>query len=205
MGLWNDVIFPRLLHRVMQNPEALRQREAVIPAATGRTLEIGMGSGLNLPLYGPEILSVTGLDPSDTLLAMAGRVERGGDLEVELIPGQAEAMPFDDMSFDSVVSTWTLCSVDDPAAVMEEIRRVLKPAGRLVFVEHGRAPAASTGRWQDRLTPLWRKMAGNCHLNRDMVAVIGGAGFDLEGASGEWIEKIPRILSWQNRGVAVRI
>lgn len=204
MGVWNDVIFPRLLHRAMQHPEALRQREAVIPAATGRTLEIGMGSGLNLPLYGPEVTSVTGLDPSDTLLAMAGRCERGGDLEVELTLGQAEAMPFDDMSFDSVVSTWTLCSVNDPAAVMVEIRRVLKPAGRLVLVEHGRAPADGTARWQDRLAPLWRAVAGNCNLNRDIAAIVGGAGFDLAGTSGEWVEKMPRILSWQTRGVAIR-
>ena len=154
MSTYDRLVLPRLLAWAMRHGDLVSYRERVGRAARGRVLEIGMGSGLNLPFYGPSVTGVTGIDPSPGLLAMARARQAGAGFPVELIEGAAEALPLDQASVDTVVTTWTLCSVGDPAQVLGEARRVLRPGGRLLFVEHGRAPEAGVQRWQDRLPPV---------------------------------------------------
>ena len=163
-----------------------RQREKVVPLARGRVLEIGIGTGLNLAYYDKaRIERVVGLDPALEMHRLARRRMRRAGLEVELVGLSAERIPFDDAQFDTVVLTYTLCSIPDPLAALKEMRRMLKPGGRLVFSEHGAAPEASVRRWQARLNPLWSKLAGGCRLDRDVPALLAATGFrssDLEAA-----------------------
>jgi ubiquinone/menaquinone biosynthesis C-methylase UbiE len=143
-------------------------------------LEVGIGSGLNLPLYGSATRSVIGLEPSSVLLRMARERAAGASVPVEFLEASAEAIPLDAASIDTAVTTWTLCTIPDARRALAELRRVLKPGGALLFVEHGRAPEPSVARWQDRLDPLWRRVAGGCHLNRQIDELISGSGFRLD-------------------------
>lgn len=179
MGFYDERVLPHLLNLAMSNRDLAAYRRRVVPAARGRVLEVGIGSGLNLPFYGSDVEAVIGLDPSSPLLAMAGRQASKAPSPVTMLRGSAEAIPLEDASVDTVLTTWTLCSIPDAHAALAEMRRVLKPAGELVFVEHGRAPDAAVARWQDRLTPLWRPIAGGCHLNRPIDALVTDAGFAL--------------------------
>jgi ubiquinone/menaquinone biosynthesis C-methylase UbiE len=151
-------------------------RGRIIPAAEGHVLEIGIGSGLNLPFYSRNVTHVIGLEPSPRLLAMARRVERTGFGPVEFIEGSAEWIPLKDASVDTVVTTWTLCSIPDAPRALFDMRRVLRPNGRLLFVEHGRAPDPNVMWWQDRLTPVWKRLGGGCHLNRAIGTLIKSRG-----------------------------
>jgi ubiquinone/menaquinone biosynthesis C-methylase UbiE len=143
-------------------------------------LEVGIGSGLNLPLYGPSVRSVIGLDPSPELLLMARDRARTALVPVKLLEASAETVPLDDASIDTVVTTWTLCTIPDAPRALSELRRVLRPGGALLFVEHGRAPEFGVARWQDRLDPMWRRLAGGCHLNRKIDELISGSGFRID-------------------------
>lgn len=202
MKLYRDVLFPRLLHVSMRMPSVRRRREAVLPAAAGRVLEIGIGSGLNLPHYGPAVTSVDGVDPSGVLLAMAGGAVRGLGFPLSLHCGPAEALPFANASFDTVVSTWTLCSIPDPSAALVEMRRVLRPGGNFLFVEHGLSPEPGVARWQHRLTPLWQRCAGGCHLDRDIASLIADARFGFEKLETGYLVPGPHFLTWHYQGVA---
>jgi len=156
-----------------------RQRAKVVPRAQGRVLEVGIGSGLNVPYYDrTRVSAVVGLDPSGAMRRRAEQRIAEAGLQVEFIGLSAEKIPQPAASFDSVLITYTLCSIPDPLAALAEMRRVLKPEGRLIFCEHGRAPDDSVRRWQDRLTPLWRRIGGGCHLNRDIPALLADGGFD---------------------------
>jgi ubiquinone/menaquinone biosynthesis C-methylase UbiE len=152
----------------------------VVPAAEGRVLEIGIGSGLNLPFYSSNARQVIGLDPSLKLLAMARRSRRTVFRYLEFIGGSAEKIPLNSGSVDTVVTTWTLCSIPAALDALREMHRVLKPSGRLLFVEHGRAPELNVQWWQDRLTPIWKRLSGGCHLNRAIGSLIEDAGFQFE-------------------------
>ncbi len=155
-----------------------RQREKVVPLAHGRVLEVGMGSGLNMPYYDKtRVAAIVGLDPSPGMRRRAEQRIAQAGLAVEFVGLSAEKIPLPDAAFDSVLITYTLCSIPDPVAALEEMRRVLKPDGRLIYCEHGRAPDESVRRWQDRLTPLWRRIGGGCHLNRDIPALLAAGGF----------------------------
>jgi ubiquinone/menaquinone biosynthesis C-methylase UbiE len=155
-----------------------RQRQKVVPLAQGRVLEIGIGTGLNLEHYDQaRIEKIVGLDPGLEMHPKARRRSRQAGLEVELVGLSAERIPYDDRSFDTVLVTYALCTIADPLAALKEMRRVLKPGGRLVFCEHGLAPDASVRRWQARLTPLWARVAGGCHLDRDIPGLLKAAGF----------------------------
>jgi ubiquinone/menaquinone biosynthesis C-methylase UbiE len=179
MGFYNDVILPGLCDLAMRNKDLLPYRERAIGAATGRVLEIGMGSGRNLPFYGPTVKQVVGLEPGPKLIEMA-RHARHPDVPIEFLEASAEAIPMEDRSVDTVVTTWTMCSIPDIDRALGEARRVLKPGGKLVFVEHGRAPESSVRWWQDRLTPAWKRISGGCHLNRDVADILRKNGFDIE-------------------------
>ncbi len=179
MGFYQDRIVPHLVNLAMRNRHLLPYRDRVISAAEGRILEIGIGSGLNLPFYGPRAREILGLEPAPRLLAMAKRAAGRTSLPVELIEGSAKAIPFEDHSMDTVVTTWTLCTVPAAGQALGEMRRVLKPGGKLLFVEHGLAPDANVRKWQDWLTPAWKRIGGGCHLNRPIRSLIESAGFNI--------------------------
>ncbi len=180
MSLYQRHVLPRLLHLAMRQDMLLPFRQRVIGAAEGRVLEIGIGSGLNLPLYGPAVRSVIGLEPSPELLRMARERAAAAPVPVELLEASAETLPLDTESVDTVVTTWTLCTIPDAHRALAEVRRVLRPGGVLLFVEHGRAPEPGVARWQDRLDPLWSRVAGGCHLNRTIDGLISGSGFRID-------------------------
>jgi ubiquinone/menaquinone biosynthesis C-methylase UbiE len=180
MGFYEDRILPHLIHLAMREETFLAYRRRVVSRAQGRVLEVGVGSGLNLPLYTDAVAHVVGLDPSVRLLSKARRLQWIGALSVDLIEGSAEALPLEDESIDTVVTTWTLCSIPDVGAALREMRRVLKPSGRLLFVEHGRAADSKVRRWQDRLTPAWKRVAGGCHLNRPIRQLLEDSEFEIE-------------------------
>ena len=176
---YQDKIVPLLINWSMRQRNLTAYRSRIVPAAEGHVLEIGIGSGLNLPFYSRNAAHVVGLEPSPRLLAMARRVEHTGCGSIELIEGSAEAIPLNDGSVDTVVTTWTLCSIADPPLALREMRRVLRPGGHLLFVEHGRAPDANVMWWQDRLTPVWKRLGGGCHLNRAIGTLIEHAGLSV--------------------------
>jgi ubiquinone/menaquinone biosynthesis C-methylase UbiE len=180
MGFYADRIVPVLIDLSMRNKLLRPYRKRVTGAAAGRVLEIGIGSGLNLPLYGARVAHVTGLDPSPRLLGKTRQAVQQISLPVDLVEGSAEAIPLDAASVDTVVTTWTLCSIPDAPRALAEMRRVLRPEGRLLFVEHGRSPDPRIRWWQDSLTPTWRRIGGGCHLNRAISDLITGAGFRIE-------------------------
>jgi ubiquinone/menaquinone biosynthesis C-methylase UbiE len=201
MGFYQDRILPFVIHRAMRQRNLAAYRDRVVPAAEGRVLEIGIGSGLNLPFYTRKAEHVIGLDPSPRLLSMARQAARPALGPVEFVEGSAEAVPLEDGSVDTVVTTWTLCSIPDVARSLRELRRVLKPGGRLLFVEHGRAPDASVRWWQDRLNPAWKRLGGGCHLNRAIETLIEGAGFQFERIETGYMRG-PRPLAFMYEGSA---
>jgi len=203
MGLYDRYVLPRLLHVSMKHPEVRRQRARIVPAAAGRVLEIGFGSGLNLPHYGAAVVSVDGIDPSAALLGMAGTAATQVRFPVTLHHGTAEELPFVQSAFDTVLSTWTMCSIPDIGRALAEIRRVLKPGGALIFIEHGRAPAPAVARWQSRLDPLWGRCAGGCHLNRDIAELVEAADFRFRRLDEGYLVKGPKFLTWHFDGEAV--
>lgn len=180
MSLYAGFILPRLCHLGMRSRRLVPYRARVAGAAQGRVLEIGMGSGLNLPFYGESVQEVVGLEPSPQLIAIAHRMAKESSAFATFIEGSAESIPLDDKSFDTVVTTWSLCSIRYAETALAEIRRVLKPGGRLLFVEHGLAPDASVRKWQNLLTPAWKVISAGCHLNRPIAKMIKAAGFRTE-------------------------
>ena len=179
MSFYDKWILPRLVDIAMRNKEATRYRSQIVPQARGTILEIGVGSGLNLPFYGTGVERIYGLDPSEELLKMARKKARGVTLPVEFLAHSGEEIPLDDGSVDTVVTTWTLCTIPDPVRALKEMRRVLKRGGTLLFAEHGLAPEARVQGWQQRLNPLWGSITGGCNLNRKMDALIEAGGFRI--------------------------
>ncbi|MGD9614082.1 MAG: class I SAM-dependent methyltransferase [Alphaproteobacteria bacterium] len=180
MGFYQRVVLPRLLDRAMRDHHLASYRSHTIVAAEGLVLEIGAGSGLNFPCYPEGVARVVALDPSPALLRLAAGRGGAARVSVSLLRGAAERLPFAEAVFDTIVTTWTLCSLADPVAALREARRVLRPGGRLLFVEHGLAPTKRIAVWQHRLTPCWRAIAGGCHLDRRIDALIRAAGFRIE-------------------------
>lgn len=204
LGLWERHVLPRLIDRVMRDGrfEALRRRIAA--EAHGRVLEIGIGSGLNLPFYGRRVEHLTGVDPSAALLERARPRAQWVGFPVRLLLGSAEELPLPDASIDTVVSSWTLCSIPDPIRTLAEIRRVLRPGGAFVFVEHGLAPEPGVARLQQTLTPLWRRLAGGCHLDRPIGTLVARAGLRLTSPETGYLLPGPRAFTYHYVGRAVR-
>jgi ubiquinone/menaquinone biosynthesis C-methylase UbiE len=180
MSFYARHVLPRLIDVAMRNKETARLRAEWIPHARGQVLEVGIGSGLNLAFYSPEVERVYGVDPSAELGRLARTRAAASTTKVEFLPQSAEEpLPLANASMDAVVLTWTLCSIPNPPNALQEMRRVLKPAGRLIFLEHGRAPDPGVVLWQDRLTPFWKHFTGGCHLNRKVDELITEAGFQI--------------------------
>lgn len=178
MNFYDRVVLPKLVHFACGQKPNMRQREKVVPLARGRVLEIGFGSGLNLPFYHAEnIEQLWALEPSVEMWNIAQTKVKSSPVNVEFIPSGAESIPLDDNSADSVLITYTLCTIPDPLEALHEIRRVLKPAGRVIFCEHGQAPDESVERWQKRLNPVWTRFSGGCNLNRPIPLLLDQAGF----------------------------
>ena len=179
MGIYNRYVLPRLINRTMQNKLAAAERTRCIPCASGTVLEVGIGSGLNIPLYSPDLDILVGLDPSVPLWKLRRQRTAAAPFPIAYIRGSGEHIPLEDQRFDTVVTTWTLCTIPDPVTALQEVRRVLKPDGRLIFVEHGLAPDRRVQAWQHRLNPLWYRLAGGCHLDRRIDTLIADAGFHI--------------------------
>lgn len=202
-SLYDRYILPRFLRCACSAPGITKQRTKVVPQAEGRVLELGIGMGLNLPFYDPaKVESVTGVDPTPELRAIAEAAPRDPRLSVKVEDGTAEALPFADHSFDCVVCTFTLCSVQDPTAALSEARRVLKPGGRFLYCEHGLAPDADVVKWQRRIEPVWKRLAGGCHLTRPITSAIAASGFKVTRQDSMYIPKAPRFAGWSEWGTA---
>jgi ubiquinone/menaquinone biosynthesis C-methylase UbiE len=202
LGFYERRVLPRLIHFGMRQKQLAPLRERLVAGARGRVLEIGVGSGLNLPFYSREVEVLLGLDPSRALLEMAKRHASWVHFPVELCEGSAEDIPLENEAVDQVVMSWTLCSVADPGRALAEIRRVLRPGGTLLFVEHGRAPEPGVARWQDRLTPVWRRLAGGCHLNRPIGHLVRESGLQLAELETGHLIKGPKPFTFHYRGSA---
>ena len=180
MGLYGKYVLPRVVHLACSARPNMRQREKLVPLASGRVLEVGMGSGLNLPFYDARrVTKVWGLEPSPEMSKMASAAVEAVAFDVEFVSAGGEQIPLDSESFDTVLMTFTLCTIPDAERALREIARVLKRGGQLLFCEHGAAPDAGVRRWQNRIDPLWRRLAGGCHLNRDIPGLIRRGGFEI--------------------------
>lgn len=202
MGLYRKYALPRLIELAMKSPEMSRLRAALIPRANGDVLEVGIGSGLNLPFYSADVRRIYGVDPSAELVRLASTRKAAVSVEVDLLHQSAEKeLPLQSGTIDSVVITWTLCSIPNAADALAEIRRVLKRHGRVIFIEHGRAPETAVARWQDRLTPVWKHVAGGCHLNRKIDDLLIAAGFHIPEMKTSYLPG-PRTMTYTYQGIA---
>lgn len=204
MGFYARHVLPHVINLAMQNKDATRLRADWVPQAHGAVLEIGIGSGLNLPFYSSKVQTVFGVEPSVELQKMARKREPLGHIKIEFLSQSAEeALPLLDESMDTIVMTWTLCSIPDPLRALAQMKRVLKSDGRLLFIEHGRSPDAKVVAWQDRLTPVWKKIGGGCHLNRKIDELLAAAGFAIGELKTDYLPG-PRPMTYTYQGFARR-
>lgn len=205
MGLWSKHLFPRLCHLAMRGERpfgALRQE--LLAGASGRVLEIGLGTGLNLPRYPDAVDSVDGIDPNPGMNRIASEAAARAPFPVAVHRAGAERLPFPDQTFDTAVSTWTLCSVGDVPAALAEIARVLRPGGRFLFLEHGRSHEPRIARWQHRLTPIQRRFADGCHLDRDFEQLLAASPLAVDHVDRFYGPDLPKLAGYLYRGTAVR-
>ena len=203
MGFYNDKIVPRLVTCACGMKPILKQREKVVPKARGAVLEIGLGGGHNLPFYNTQqVDSIVGIDPCSTSWGLAQPRAAALGVPLEFIEGSAESIPLSDASFDTVLMTYSLCTIPDPAKALSEAKRVLKPGGNLIFCEHGEAPDVAVAKWQRRINPLWRPLFGGCNLNRPITTLISSAGFSIAEADQMYLPGTPRIAGFNVWGTA---
>ncbi|WP_353227158.1 class I SAM-dependent methyltransferase [Novosphingobium sp.] len=204
-GLWDKFVVPRLIRCACGQPEIMHLRGIIVPQARGAVFELGCGGGINQPLYdSAAVTSFSGIDPSPQLMADARAAAQRRGWATDLREATGEAIPFADASFDTVVTTYTLCSVADPARVLGELRRILRPGGQLLFLEHGRSPDGGVAAWQRRIEPLWKPLMGGCHLTRPVADAISAAGFAIQQRDGRYLPKSPRFAGWMEWGSAIR-
>ena len=204
MGLYARYIGPRFVSCLCSMQDITAERLKVVPYASGVVLEIGIGPGLNLPLYDPaHVERVIGVDPGSDFLRIGSERHATSPVLLEIIEAPAEALPLSDASIDTAVVTYTLCSVEDPMRVLAELRRVLKPTGRVLFLEHGLAHDEKVSTWQHRLNPIWKRLAVGCNLNRPVASNFEKAGFRLPEVDHYYLGGVPRSVGYLCRGVAV--
>jgi ubiquinone/menaquinone biosynthesis C-methylase UbiE len=202
VGFYSKYVLPRVIDVAMRNKETTDLRAAWIPRARGEVLEVGIGSGLNLPFYSTDVHQVYGVDPSAELQRMARQRALAVPIAVQFLSQSAEEpLPLADASIDTVVVTWTMCSIPDVSKVLRQVRRVLKDSGRLIFLEHGRAPDAGTAAWQDRITPAWTHVTGGCHLNRKIDDLLMIAGFRIAELNTGYLRG-PHPFTYTYQGIA---
>ena len=203
MNWYERYLLPWFLHLACSSPAIRRQRSLIVPQATGNVLEVGMGTGLNLPHYQSDQVSrVVGLEPSAAMRKRAQRVAQRAAYPIEIVDGIAEDIPKSDQQYDCIVLTYTLCTIPNPNQALAEMRRVLRPNGTLLFCEHGLAPEPAVASRQRRFNGIWRACAGGCNLDRDIVQLIGDAGFKIDELSTGYLPKTPKIAGYQMWGRA---
>ena len=202
---WDETVVSRVIRCGCATESIMEIRRDVVPLAQGRVFELGCGGGINQRLYDPaRVTSFSGLDPGGKLLEYARAEAAAKGWEADIRQGYGEAITFEDDSFDTVVCTFTLCSVNDHARTLSELRRVLKPGGRFIYAEHGRAPDAGVARWQERIDPAWSRIFGNCHLSRPVTSAIEKAGFAAMPVAQRYSSPGPRFAGWMEWGSAVK-
>lgn len=205
MGFWENRVVPALVSCACSTRPIMKQRQKIIPRARGRVLEIGVGAGTNFRFYDAgQVDEVVAIEPSSGMLRRArGEAARTGLAgRVSLHACGAEALPVDAASIDTAVVTFVLCTIPDWQSALREVRRVLKPGGMLLFSEHGLSPDAAVARWQRRIEPIWKRLAGGCHLTRDTLALLRATGFSAEQADTMYLPGTPRIAGWVTWGTA---
>tara|TARA_B100000214_G_scaffold7511_1_gene5437 strand:+ start:508 stop:1128 length:621 start_codon:yes stop_codon:yes gene_type:complete len=204
MSLYDKYVLPKFLNCACGSNPVARQRQKVVPLVEGKVLEIGIGSGLNLPFYDKsKIDELWGLDPSEELSDMAKKVADSENIEVNFISSGAEEIPLPDKYFDSVLITYTMCTIPEVARANREIKRVLKTGGKLIFCEHGEAPDENIRKWQKRINPFWGKLAGGCNIDRKIPTLIQNSGFEIVELEEMYLPKTPKIVGYNYWGYAV--
>ena len=202
MGLYDKYILPKFLNCACGSKPINYQRQKVVPLAKGKVLDIGIGSGLNIPLYNSDkIDKVIGIDPSHELIELAKELANDSKTSIDFVIGSAESIPYPDNFFDTVLVTYTMCTIPNVAIANKEMWRVLKDDGRLIFCEHGLAPDKKISKWQNRIDPFWGKIAGGCHLNRDIQKLITDAGFSFESLDKMYIPSTPKFAGYNYWGI----
>jgi ubiquinone/menaquinone biosynthesis C-methylase UbiE len=202
LGFYAKCVLPRIIDLGMRNKETARLRAEWVPQARGEVLEVGIGSGLNLPFYSSNVQRVYGVDPSTELQEMARKRAETAPMKVEFLSQSAEErIPLANASIDTAVVTWTLCSIPNASQALQQVRRVLKAGGRLIFLEHGRAPDPGVAEWQDRITPFWKHVGGGCRLNRKIDELITTAGFHIVEMKTCYLPG-PRVMTYTYQGFA---
>jgi len=205
VNLYERYVLPKMIDVACSTGNVMKARSKIVPQAFGEVLEIGIGSGLNLQFYDTKKVSaIVGVDPAAQMQSLAHERAANIDIPVEVIAVDVQGIHAKTDQFDTIVMTFTLCSIDDPVAALQEMARVLKPNGRLLFCEHGLAPDLTVERWQHRLTPFWKPIAGGCHLDRDIPALIRAGGFAIDELSEAYLPG-PRPMSYVYSGVAQQI
>ena len=203
MNLYNKYILPKFLNCACGSKPINYQRQKVVPLAKGKVLDIGIGSGLNIPFYNSDKIDIViGIDPSHELIELAKELANDSKASIELVIGSAESIPYPDNFFDTVLVTYTMCTIPNVAIANKEMWRVLKDDGRLIFCEHGLAPDKKISKWQNRIDPFWGKIAGGCHLNRDIQKLITDAGFSFESLDKMYIPSTPKFAGYNYWGVS---
>jgi ubiquinone/menaquinone biosynthesis C-methylase UbiE len=201
MGVYSQYVLPRLINLTMRNKRVAAERARLVPLASGKVLEVGIGSGLNIPFYTSKVETLVGLDPSAALWHMARKRADLAPFPIEYLELSGERIPVADGTFDTVVSTWTLCTIPHVMQALQEMQRVLKQEGRLIFIEHGLAPDRRVQGWQNWLNPLWKRLAGGCNLNRTIATLISGAGFHITQIDTGYLRG-PKPFSFLYQGLA---
>jgi len=205
MGVYSKYIFPHLLEWALGNPQLGKYRRRALETAQGKVLEIGFGTGLNLPYYPQSVSEITAIDPENMLADKTARRIKESTMPVHFVQLDASGkLPFADATFDSIITTWTLCSIEQVASALAEMRRLLKPNGHYIFLEHGRSDDAKTAHWQDRFNPIEKVIGAGCNINRPIDHLIKAAGFEIETLERFVMPKTPRILGEMYKGIARR-